>query len=646
MPTTLHLLWPLLPWAFANLVLLGVTGLVWRRLRVGSRAVDVLAFLLLFLFLTTAFLMLCGLAGILRPWPVLGFCALGGLGLGVFAREELRELLATLRRHLGRGWARRGDRSARERLADGIFLALAVFLAVRIAVHVWFLPPYVWDTLSYHLPNVAEWIQAGRLVIFDTPVDRTFWPANYELFQTWLVLFPHHDFLIDLASVPFYALAVGSVYALARRLGLGRRPSRFAALFYAFTPAPLQHATTGNNDLPITAVYLFLAALALDTVRSGGHRHRRRLHHASLALGLAVGTKLYVLFLLPGLAVLLVPLLTSRRRDADADEEAGEETGPGIDRRLVAGLLLLAVLLGGYWYLRNAVVFGNPFYPAEPRMFGLRLFESTAVSGPSPSESGRQGVFLDGEALGENLEALVTTRIFDPEPFNFSLKDMSGWGWLVFVCGWPALLVGLFVSRPLRLLVAAFGVSLLVLLSSVVPDPWNLRFALWFPALPILAFVVMVSRLRVRVLRTALVLVGLACTLLNAAGTLDMGRLPPWMWIRMAHFPVAERSTAALGLFIGRSYFDALETLPPGEPIGYNTHYNGWIYPLYGADLSHPLRYVPIGPGTDVAAALAAREVRYLFVSNPPPAARVGLERAVAGGVLRPIGEGLYAVAE
>ena len=68
---------------------------------------------------------------------------------------------------------------------------------------------------------------------------------------------------------------------------------------------------------------------------------------------------------------------------------------------------------------------------------------------------------------------------------------------------------GVFVARSLRLLAAAFGISLLVLLSSVVPDPWNLRFALWFPALPVLAFVFIVSRLRVRMLQTALVLVAL-----------------------------------------------------------------------------------------------------------------------------------------
>ncbi|MCX5840405.1 MAG: hypothetical protein NTY16_02900, partial [Deltaproteobacteria bacterium] len=39
----------------------------------------------------------------------------------------------------------------------GFFLVLFL-IGLRMFVHVWFLPPYVWDTLTYHLPKVADWI--------------------------------------------------------------------------------------------------------------------------------------------------------------------------------------------------------------------------------------------------------------------------------------------------------------------------------------------------------------------------------------------------------------------------------------------------------------------------------------------------------
>ena len=39
------------------------------------------------------------------------------------------------------------------------FFVLIALQFIRMGIHVWFLPPYVWDTLTYHLPNVAEWVQ-------------------------------------------------------------------------------------------------------------------------------------------------------------------------------------------------------------------------------------------------------------------------------------------------------------------------------------------------------------------------------------------------------------------------------------------------------------------------------------------------------
>ena len=221
-------LWSLAQWAVANLFVLGLTAHVWSRVRVGSRHVDPLVFCFLFLFLTTAVVMLCGLAGVLHPTPIWIASAIGCAALAWSARGEIRAFSKEALERLGR--ARRGFRRP-----DGIDLLFAVAglaVAVRIAVHVWYLPPYVWDTLSYHLPKVAEWVQNHRLVTFETAVDRTFWPANFELFETWFVLFFHHDFLVDLAAVPFYLLGCASVYAIARLVGLDRRWGTAAAFIY------------------------------------------------------------------------------------------------------------------------------------------------------------------------------------------------------------------------------------------------------------------------------------------------------------------------------------------------------------------------------------------------------------------------------
>lgn len=630
-----------LEWGVANLFVLGLTTIAWQRLRVDSRRVDPLVFGFLFLFLTTLLVMLFGLAGWLHRTPLLVVSIVGCVAMGwawrggrLFATSpwrgdlirlgsSLRELVACKRKGPGL-W-----------LTDLLLFVLVLAQCARMAVRVWYLPPYVWDTLSYHLPNVAEWVQNHRLVIFDTPVDRTFWPANFELFETWFVLFPHHDYLVDAAGIPFYLLAGASVYSIARTLELSRRCALVAALAYAYTPAVAIHATTGKNDLAIAALYLFMAALILD----GGRRRTRPLRRLTLlwlALCLAIGTKVTIVFIGPGL--LLLALWAWRGSSPELPEadpkpcREAPDAGRTLRLTLVGGA---GLVVAGYWFMRNGLVFGNPFYPTDFHLFGHLIFGS----GEGQSQQGT----ISLTALVQNLEALFREKIFDSSgPYHHSLTDMTGWGWFGFCCGLPALAYGLLARAPVRWLAGGFALSLVGLLACVSPDPWNMRFALWFPALLALGFVLTVSRLRIRAMRRIFYLLALTCLTLNFIGTLDIGFLTPRAWKAMAALPLAERSAAALGPYFGSRYLRALEAIPRDEVIGYHVNYNGWIYPLYDADLSRRIRFVPIHHDTDVAEAMRQRDLRYLFVSLPPPIARFRIAAAVAAGSLHQIGENLY----
>jgi len=629
------LLLPLLPWAVANLFVLGLALVVREPLRVGHRRLDLLTLGFLHIFLTTLVVMLCGLAGWLDRMPIF-LVSLAGLLTG-WAWHRLRgPHPANPWSQLRRGAAALGKLrplaliTASQRPWTGVFLLLLILIqAVRLAVHVWYLPPYVWDVLSYHLPRVAEWVQHHGLVIFDTPVARSFWPANHELFQSWFVLFPHHDFLIDAADIPFYLLAAGSVYSAARSLGLNRRLGVFAALLYAYTPAVALHATACKNDLAIAAIYLFVLALLLDWRERSTHL-RRRLVLIWLALCLAVGTKATIAFLVPGLLVVAFQGLRARREVEPEPASRSPRRTLGLAAAGAAGLLI-----GGFWYLRNLAVFHNPFHPTSFRLFGRLIFGT----GSGLEQQGS----LSLTSLVRDLDLLLHEKIFDfRDAFTAELHEITGWGWFVFCCGWPILVYGILRERRVRWLAGCFLLSLACLLAAVSPDPWNMRFALWFPALPALSFALVIGRLRIPALRRTFYLLAMACLALNLLGTLDIGRLSPAVWKAMAGMGVAERSTAKLGLYIGGSYGRALATVPPEEVLGFNVNPNGWIYPLYGADYSRRIRYVPIDPVTEIPAAMRQRGVWYLFVSRPFPQELEQVEALLSRGGLQKIGDGLW----
>ncbi|MBI1930159.1 glycosyltransferase family 39 protein, partial [Candidatus Poribacteria bacterium] len=473
---------------------------------------------------------------------------------------------------------------------------------------------------------------------FDTPVKRSFWPANYELFQTWFALFPHHDFMIDAASIPFYLLATACVYSIARTLGLGRGLAVFIALLYAYTPSVAIHATSGNNDLSIASVYLFILALLLDWQQRGVHL-RKRLVLMWLGFSLAIGTKPYIIFIVPGLLIFaiwsfrgvisIVPKLKTGRL------EGRPPFFQPATSLLFSFVGLTGLLIGGYWFIRNFIRFDNPFYPTDLRLFGHLIFGTG-------EGHGQQGAF-SLTSLVKSVEMLIGEKIYDSRgPYNADLNDITGWGWFAFCCGLPTLAYGMLTIASVRWLAIGFLLSLAGLLAWVSPDPWNMRFTLWFPALFALSFGLVVSRLRPQPIRWAFYLLATGCILLNFIGTLDIGRLTPEQWKRMARLPLKERSTAALGLYIGDSYQNALETIPPNEIIGYHVHGDGWVYPLYDADFSRQLRYVPIDANTDIPEALRQRNARYLFVSRPEPPVQQRIEETLKAGGLEKIGEGLY----
>jgi hypothetical protein len=99
-------------------------------------------------------------------------------------------------------------------------------------------------------------------------------------------------------------------------------------------------------------------------------------------------------------------------------------------------------------------------------------------------------------------------------------------------------------------------------------------------------------------------------------------------------------------------YENALVYVPNDAILGYNTHANGFIYPLYRADFSQRLVYLPFEASDScelIKARMVERSARYLFVapehSSDLNIARLG-ECAAEGDVIQERARGLYVLAD
>jgi hypothetical protein len=490
------------------------------------------------------------------------------------------------------------------------------------------LPPFVWDSLTYHLTNVAHWTQVGRIELFTTSVNRIYNPANFEVLTSWFTLFLHHDVVIEAAGLPVYVLGLAAVYAIGRRLDLSPSSSLMAALAYGSTPAVLLATTGTKNDPHVAAYYLSALAIVLHLAR----RERDEQHNSAfniiglwlsltLIILLAIGTKTYILHLTPGLA--LIGLIAGWRAGglkvwarSLGDAFAHFRSHRRAIRFLIVLLILAGLMLGGYWNVRNWILKGNPFYP-----YGVALERQEIISGEKAT------LPLSFSRMIRNLESLVFKFGDKQARITPDLTDTTGWGWFVYSLGIPALLWAILRKPRMRMIALGFILSLLLLFLSDRPSPWNMRYTIWFSAL----FGIAYAALQDSMMRSA----GIArpimhtlftlCLALNVLMMLNYGKVSVERFEVMLHRPILHRESASLKLNIPSEYENAIDFVPKDEILGYNLHGNGFIYPLYRSDFSQKLVYVPLSSNDtceQVAQKMRDHGTRWLFVApehSPDP---------------------------
>jgi hypothetical protein len=198
---------------------------------------------------------------------------------------------------------------------------------------------------------------------------------------------------------------------------------------------------------------------------------------------------------------------------------------------------------------------------------------------------------------------------------------------------------------------ASVPALLLVLMLSIRP---GLQPALpaWFPAMACLAYACWLEDLpsHPRVIPVAAAAMFCAALALNLATTLNYNRVSLDRFGLMLERPLWERQAALLKLNMPSEYEHAILFAPAGEPLGYNVGSDGFVYPLYKADFSQRLTYVPVSEADDcpsLAARMRERGTRYLFVAESHTPGEV-IQRvrdcAQGGGSLAEESRGLYVI--
>jgi hypothetical protein len=469
------------------------------------------------------------------------------------------------------------------------------------------LPPYAWDGLSYHLTTTAEWIQRGKLVTNPLSLCCAHYPLNTELTFVWPGLLLGNDTLVDGVQIGFAVLGTAAVAGIARVAGCSRTGACAAGAIFFLTPVILAQSATNYNDVAFTGMFLCGLFFVLRYVVAGVTRPAY-LALAGLGAGFALGSKGTGLIYAGVLLLVVVGGVVVVRRRSEP---------------LAAGGAVLAfcaslILTGAFWYGRNLVDHGNPVYPFDLSIAGIRLF-----SGPLHlSQILSNPIQYRGES---NWSRVVHSWFHDATPTRggsafYNYEERIGgfgivWPWVAL----PAIAVFvLYAVRRRRDLLLAFILPIAVIFV-LQPYEWWSRFTMILPALGAVAIVFVLERVRGRLL-AALQVVVVTLVLLGAA--LATGRVDPaghghvlsaFQVVRLATAPGSERTLGRLFHYEYRWLDHIPINVPVDVELGNEPRF---VYPEFGPKFERAVHALRARDEPSLTRRLQADRPAYVLVGD------------------------------
>ena len=351
-------------------------------------------------------------------------------------------------------------------------------------------PSYAWDALYYHMPIVGQIMQSGAIQETRTPsfIQQyiNIFPKNINLFFLWNIIFLKSDIIADLSQLFFTIAGVLSIYSMAVKLKITEKYAIYCSLLFFFTPVLILQSTINYVDGAVSMLLLiavnFLMYDDVDNYIAGNDpadtfkKRRMPLLLSGLAAGILLGSKpTGPVFIIIMLGVVLIQEIVKLNI---VSAGKGYTLKDSLKAYAVC-FIIPAFLIGGYWYMRNWIIYGNPVYYMDVSIFNINLFK------------GLKSDWVESAPDIINSQNYLTGMLYVwLERVGYYMYDsrLSGFGPIWFILFLPGIMISFvhaLIKKKYRFL---FAGAILLLTFLIHPRNWTTRYVIFIVGLGALSF--------------------------------------------------------------------------------------------------------------------------------------------------------------
>ncbi len=472
-----------------------------------------------------------------------------------------------------------------------LFLIFNLFLiSVCWMVFIGYLfPSYTYDALWYHLPIVGYILQSGAIQENITPslIDLfiNIFPKNIELFFVWNTIFLKSDVIVDLSQMLFTIMGIFTVFSIAVKSGLKEEYAAYSSFLFFFAPAIILQSTTNYIDIAVSVLFLMVINFLMhDDLYSSDNKvvpvrdKKIPILLAGLATGLLVGSKGSGPIFIGVLSAMVILKKFMKNKNYPIKEYF---------ILYMIYFIVPAILVGGYWYIKNWVVYNNPVYPIEVSLFKIKLFKGLF-----------EGIIDPLPAVLSKLSPLGKLAYVWQENVQFYLYDsrLSGFGPLWFILFLPSIVIAFFYAVINKKYNFLFISVILVVTFIIYPRNWYTRYVIFILCLGNLSFGFTLDyfKTRQRAIKLIALLIVIYTFLFSNSPCIMPGKIREFL-----HLPAQERIIArhapfnidlqahqdyGLWIWINNNMLDGNVLAYTFEPL--------FLSPLWNRSFSNKIAYV------------------------------------------------------